>query len=355
MSNYLGNAYPGIRARMPRVAIASTPTPVSRHNVRINDQSRLVYVKHDDATSALYGGNKVRKLEYILGRGLDRGARRIATFGAAGSNHALATAIHSRELGLDCTCFLSNQRATPKVAGTLAKHVEIGTEIVSYRREPSKVLLFRRFLQNRNAWAVPLGGTCWYGALGFVNAGLEFAAQVESGELDCPSRIYVANGTMGTVAGLALGLALADLRCDLHAVRVATNDFTRPEVLQRLIEKTALLMQRVDKTVPADVAARTRVTWREGFFAGGYAHVDEPTLDAVAFANRELDLNLETTYTGKAMAALLQDAATVEEPVCFWNTYSSAATTNSGALSWDDVVRSGTELPDEFRRFFEQG
>ncbi|MEL7186194.1 MAG: pyridoxal-phosphate dependent enzyme [Pseudomonadota bacterium] len=346
MTDFLGNAFPGIAGSLPRIAIATLPTPVSRHCTQIYRDSRMVYVKHDDQTSPLYGGNKVRKLEYILGRALDRGAKRVATFGAAGSNHALATAIHANQVGLACTCFLSNQRSTPKVPVTLAKHAEIGTEIVSYRRAPSKVHLFRKFLQHRDAWAVPLGGTCWYGALGFVNAALELAAQIEAGELECPSRIYVANGTMGTATGLALGLALVELPCDLHVVRVAATDYANSDRLQHMLEKTAALMHRLDASVPADLASGVRVTWRDGFFAGGYAHYDEATLNAVGFAAEQLDLSLETTYTGKAMAALIQDAATHDAPVLFWNTY------NSVPLEMPDDF-CARDVPKEFRRYFD--
>ena len=345
MTDFLGNAFPGIKASLPRVDIATTPTPVSQHSVQVGDKQRSIFIKHDDQTSALYGGNKVRKLEYVFGRAMDRGAKRVATFGAAGSNHALATSIHARELGLDCTCFLSNQRSNPKVPVTLAKHVEVGTEVISYRREPSKVALFRKYIQHRNAWVVPLGGTCWYGALGFVNAGLELASQIEAGDLESPSRIYVANGTMGTVTGLALGLALADVRCDLHAVRVAMKQYANPGRLQRQLAKTAALMCRYDSSIPDDLASRTRVTWRDSFFAGGYAHVDEPTLSAVKFASDRLDLPLDTTYTGKAMAALVQDAATCDGPVLFWNTY------NSTPVEVSDVCYSDS-LPPEFSRYF---
>ena len=346
MTDYLGNAFPGIAANIPKVEIATLPTPVSQKNVRIGDVSRRISVKHDDQTSLVYGGNKVRKLEYIFGRALSRDAKRVATFGAAGSNHALATSIHAQEQGLECTCFLSNQRNNPRVPATLARHAEIGTELVSYRRAPSKVHLFRQFLQNRDAWVVPLGGSCWYGALGFVNAALELAAQIEYGELEMPSRVYVANGTMGTVTGLALGFALAELSCELHAVRVAATDYANTGRLQHMLEKTAALMHRFDASVPKNLVSRTRVTWRDGHFAGGYAHFDESTAGAVDFAASQLDINLETTYTGKAMAALLQDSATHAGPVLFWNTYNSSSIEIPDGFSVED-------LPKEFRRYFD--
>lgn len=346
MTDYLGNAFPGIASGAPKIEIASLPTPVSRHEVEFGDSSRTVYVKHDDQTSDLYGGNKLRKLEYLFGRALDEGAKRVVTFGAAGSNHALATAIHAKKLGLDCTCYLSNQRTNPKVPVTLAKHAEIGTDIVSWRRAPVNLNLLRQYFRNPDTWVIPLGGTCWYGTLGFVNAGIELAAQIESGELERPSRVYVANGTMGTAAGLALGFALADLAIELHAVRVASTDYANPTRFRHILRKTATQMHRLDTSVPEDLVEKTRVTWRDGFFAGGYAHYDDATTAGVEFAEAQLDLKLETTYTGKAMAALTQDAATHDGPALFWNTYNSRPI----EIAEDFSVES---VPEEFRRYFD--
>ena len=115
---------------VPRVSIADLPTPVSEHSLSLSNGVFEIVVKHDDKTNPIYGGNKVRKLEYLLARAISRGAQRVATFGAAGSNHALATAIHASGLDLDCTCFLSHQKATPNVPRTLNMHRKLGTEIV---------------------------------------------------------------------------------------------------------------------------------------------------------------------------------------------------------------------------------
>ena len=90
-----------------------------------------------------------------------------------------------------------------------------------------------------------MGGSSWLGAVGFVNAGLELAHQVASGDLELPHRIYIANGTMGSCAGLALGLALADLPTELHAVRVVDDRFTSPSGFERLMRKTAMMLHRI--------------------------------------------------------------------------------------------------------------
>ena len=350
MNDYLVNAYPKLEGKLRKQSFASLPTPISHHEINLPSGNRSLSVKHDDQTSNIYGGNKVRKLEYILQRAQDRGAERIATFGAVGSNHALATAIFAREFGLDCTCFLAHQRRTPNIPRTLNMHLELGTELVRYGGGVDRLELFRRYLQNRRTWVIPLGGTCWLGAVGFVNAGLELAAQIDSGELETPDRLYIANGTMGSVAGLAIGIAIAGLPIEIHAVRVADNRFAKREVLDRLMKKTTTLLNRLDPSIPLEAATRTRIIWRDDFYAGGYAAVDDATTYAVEYARDNLGLALDTTYTGKAMAALLHDLDVSSDgaSTLFWNTYNSRPlpSIDSDSLSLKD-------LPEQFRQYYE--
>lgn len=350
MSDFLANAYPRLADKLQKLPIANLPTPVSWHDLDTRAGNRRVMVKHDDLTSDLYGGNKIRKLEYIFQRAKDRGSERIATFGAVGSNHALATAMHAKQLGFECTCFLAHQVQTPRIQQTLDMHLELGTELIKWGGAVNRLELYRRKLQGRNIWVIPLGGSCWLGAVGFVNAGLELAAQVDGDSMDVPNRIYMANGTMASVAGLAVGLALADIDAEIHAVRVADNRFAHREVLDRLIEKTAELLHDLDPSIPADVADRGKVVWRDEFFAGAYAAVDDATEQAVEFAASKMGLSLETTYTGKAMAAMLSDLDSSDEDAryLFWNTYNSQPlpTFSSGHPRRD-------ELPKQFACYYE--
>ena len=349
VTDYLGNAYPELARKLRKMPIASLPTPISHHKFDFGAETRFLAVKHDDQTSSIYGGNKVRKLEYILQRAKDRGAKRVATFGTVGSNHALATAIHARECGLECTCFLAHQIRTPNIQKTLNMHLDIGTEIVKWGGGVNRLELYRHYLQNRKTWVIPLGGTCWLGAVGFVNAGLELASQIDAGELKTPDRIYIANGTMGSVAGLALGLALAKLPTAIHAVRVADNRFVKREVLDRLMIKTATLLNRFDPSMPSNLAVRTNIVWRDDFYAGGYAAVDDATINAIDFARDKLGITLETTYTGKAMAALLHDleSGTAGASNLFWNTYNSQPLPT---ISNDNTSRR--DLPEQFKRYY---
>ena len=349
MTDFLGLAYPRLAERLGKVTLASLPTPVVTMPVEAGHHR--IAIKRDDVSNPEYGGNKIRKLEYIFHRAQARGARRIATFGAVGSNHALATSIFARQCGFECTCFLARQKRIPSIARTLNMHRLLGTEIVRYGRSVDQLATFRRYLQGRRAWVVPLGGSSWLGAVGFVNAGLELAQQVEAGELSLPQRVYIANGTMGSAAGLALGLALAGLPTELHAVRVVDDRFASPAKFDKLLRKTAMLMRRFDAAIPADLADRASYRWRDEFFAGAYAAADDATRAAVALAADELQLTLETTYTGKAMAALLHDLRSPEyagQHCLFWNTYNSRP-----LASGSERPASRGNIPAEFMSYFD--
>lgn len=351
MSDYLSATYPALGQRLRKLQLAELPTPVERADFDTSGGLRCIAVKRDDISSAHYGGNKIRKLEYIFRRALDRGAKRVATFGAAGSNHALATAVLAKQVGLECTCFLGHQKCTPKVPIALNMHRLLGTEIVRYGGSVDQLALFRKYLQNRHTWVVPLGGSSWLGAVGFVSAGLELAQQVRDGELPCPDRIYIATGTMGSTAGLALGLAAAGLPTKVHAVCVVDKRFGNPVMLDRLICKTALMLNRLDPSFDSEMAKKAKLVWRGEFLAGGYAVVDERISDAVEVARDDLGLALETTYTGKAMAAMLHDLQQPDyngEQYLFWNTHNSRELPVTA-----DKPATLKNIPDDFLRYYD--
>lgn len=351
MIDFLSDAYPRLGRCLPKLPLAGLPTPVETNVLTLPAGARTIAVKRDDVSGVHYGGNKVRKLEYLLHRAVERNARRVATFGAAGSNHALATAILATDIGLECTCFLAHQKCTPKVPRTLNMHRHLGTEIVRYGGSVDQLTLFRKYLQHRQSWVVPLGGSSWLGAVGFVNAGLELAAQILGGETPCPDRIYIANGTMGSTAGLLLGLAAAGLPTEVHAVCVVDPRFGSPDKLERLLRKTAMMLNRIDRSFAVETADQARLVWRDEFLAGGYAVFDERMSNAVEIARENLGLDLETTYTGKALAAMLHDLQLPDydgETYLFWNTH------NSRELPVGARQPATLEnIPEEFLRYYE--
>ena len=351
-TDYLSARFPNAGKTLKRENFANLPTPAGDVLVDHASGQRTISLKHDNLTGDLYGGNKVRKLEYLLKHAGEKHCKRIATFGTAGSNHALATALYSRKLGFDCTCFLSHQAKTPMAPATLNMHIKNGTDLVTYGGSYAKrIATLREHLWGKDVWVLAGGGSSWLGAVAFVNAGLEFADQVASGLVSAPDRLYVATGTMGTAAGLAIGLALAELPAEVQAVRVSDTSIMNEEALHRLITKIALMLRRLDDTLPSNLESRARIVVRHDFFAGGYTKTNDATDAAVQFAKDQLDIKLETTYTGKAMAALLNDLDDpqfADKNFLFWNTYSSAELPVPHDKPLDEAA-----LPEEFIRYFE--
>jgi D-cysteine desulfhydrase len=230
-------------------------------------------------------------------------------------------------------------------------HVRLGSKVFRYGGDrAARLKTLREHLPGEKVLAVPLGGTSWLGAVGFVNAGLELAQQVCDGDIEQPDEIYVAMGTMGTVAGLALGLALSGNPARVQAVRVTDEHFANPGRLDQLIRKTAALLHRADPDIPAGLERRVRLQYRPEFFGAGYAKSNPETDMAVSIASSELGLALEATYTGKAFRALLHDRQQNEIPTkrLFWNTYNSVPLPVTTRRP-EDV----SSIPEEFLGYFD--
>ena len=148
----------------------------------------------------------------------------------------------------------------------------------------------------------------------------------------------------------AIGLALADISTEIQAVRVTDRNYSGGQRLQQLINKTLDMMRRIDKSVPRDLAARTNIRLRHSFFGDGYAHSNDATDFAVRFALENMGLTLESTYTGKTMAALLADLESSHDDqakILFWNTYNSVT-----LPAIVEAVPGRGELPVEFLSYF---
>jgi D-cysteine desulfhydrase len=185
---------------------------------------------------------------------------------------------------------------------------------------------------------IPMGGTSALGATGFVEAALELLDQAR------PDAVYLAGGTLGTAVGLAVGLAAAGAPTRIAAVRVTPPTIANEAILARLASETVALLRGLDPSFPALDRRDLALALREGFFEPGYAAVTPAARAAVGVA-RDLGMKLETTYTGRAFAALLADAADgklADADVLFWDTYSSAPMPAAG----DEEV-----LPAVLRQF----
>ncbi len=355
--NSLLAAYPALRGAMPCVDIAELPTPVeSLPSFCAEAGAESVHVKRDDQTSPLYGGNKVRKLALLLGAAQVRGARSVITFGGAGSNHALATALFAARMGLRCRSILGPQHNAHSVRHNLLAALHAGAILCPCAWRDTARETRQRFLEAAAEggvfpYVIPPGGSSPLGAAGFVDAAFELREQIRAGMLPEPNCIYVASGTMGTCIGLALGLAAAGMSTQVEAVRVTTDPYTGMAHARALFHACNQLLREADPNFPEFPFPEDRFRIREEFFGEEYALYTEASVEAVRRAREQGGIRLEGTYTGKTFAALLHDAAAGTlrgKRVLFWNTHNGSDTAALGAgTDWHD-------LPPALHRYFEE-
>ncbi|MEQ1440598.1 pyridoxal-phosphate dependent enzyme [Fontimonas sp. SYSU GA230001] len=324
MSSYpLFDAFPRLGV-FPRAGLLHGATPVQP--LRGYD---TVWIKRDDLSASDYGGNKIRKLDLLLARAAADDRRDLVTFGYSGSNFVAATAWHGRKLSLTTHAFLLPQADAPYVADNLATGLHCGAELRVGRSQPAVVAQalacsLRVLARSGRAprW-IPPGGSTPLGALGFVNAAFELRQQIDAGELPVPQRLYVAFSSMGTVAGLAIGLALAGLPTRIEAIQVVGPQFASRDKLDRLVQRTLALLRRTD---PAAAPARiAEVDIRTEFFGEHYAVATDATKGAMQRFAAATGAHSDSAYSGKALAGLHADldAGTVHEPVLYWHTFNA--------------------------------
>ena len=327
----LCDRFPGTK-NLAHVTLGCLPTPVEP----VPGLARLLglqslFVKRDDVSGRAYGGNKVRKLEFLLGQALAESRRAAITFGAVGSNHVRATAVYGGQLGLQVHAVLAPQPSTPyleanlradRAAGATLHFVDSFAQALRRGAELRDEIALRDGIE---PFVIPFGGTNPRGTIGFVNAAIELAGQIEAGALPAPDLIYAAYGSTGTASGLAIGLAAVGLRSLVVGVRVVPAESTNPERTRRVMQEAVALLRELDAGFPWVKPADLGLEVRDGFIGDGYAASTAESLEAVALAEAN-NIHLETTYTGKALAALVADARAGKlagKTVLFWNTHSS--------------------------------
>ncbi|WP_158608599.1 1-aminocyclopropane-1-carboxylate deaminase/D-cysteine desulfhydrase [Stagnimonas aquatica] len=322
MSAYpLFDAHPRLAA-LPRAGIFQTPTAV-----RALPGYDGAWVKRDDLSNSEFGGNKIRKLDLLLGEAQAQRRRCLLAFGYSGSNFVAASAWHGRRLGLDTIGLLLPQAGAPYVADNLATCAAAGAELALGQSSAGLVSqalarsLRRLATQGRWPYWMPPGGSTPLGALGFVNAAYELRAQIEAGLCPEPERITVAFSSMGTVAGLAIGLALAGLRSRVVAVQVVSTQFATPAKLDRLIAQTQALLRRYDPAIPTRAAA---VEIRTEFYGQDYAVPTAATTAAMQAFQQASGARGDSAYSGKALAGYYADLQRgLPGPSLYWHTFNA--------------------------------
>jgi len=348
----LFRAFPALPRRLPRYPLLAAPTPVEPLPLPGFAEGSL-WVKRDDRSCPLYGGNKPRKLEFVLGAALARGAHRLVTTGGLGTNHGLATTILGGDAGLATTLVLVRQPLTPGVQRALLLHAAYGARLVYGANVPGTALQVLRVLaastlRGEKPFFVATGGSSRRGDAGFVSAALELAEQVRTDSCPEPAEIYVPVGTGGTLVGLVAGLALARLRS--RVVGVLVTDILPPSArsLARAARAVLAWLRRLEPALPQARVEPADFELVASQLGAGYGAPTDAGRDAVGAAGA-CGLQLETTYTGKSLAEILERRrrdALPRGPVLFWNTYNGVDVAARAPQPLDP-----RSLPPRFHRF----
>jgi len=355
----LFSSFPRLRQALPHCHIGGFPTPVEplAGIASRTGRSGGLFIKRDDLSASLYGGNKIRKLEFLLAAARRAGAKRVITSGAAGSNHALATALYARKMGFAVTLMLAEQPYLPTIGSTLMADFACGAELfhddtyAQHRKHLQAVAEHYLNVEGVAPYVIVGGGSSALGAAGFVNAAFELREQIKNGSLPEPAAIYVAFGTMGTVAGLLIGLRAANIRSKIVAVSVVPDVVANEEKFAILFEDTCRLLCDADPAFPRVTLNRDDYCINYDFLGEGYGICTSAGLAAMEEFKSGDDIALDPVYTGKTAAAFLEDARSGgglrEKNLLFWHTKSkNFPRLPQGAGS--DFHR----LPREFHRYF---
>ena len=326
-----------LRRRWPdlalgRIVLGTAPTPVRpMETVTVGRDVRLWAKREDAYGDGAWGGNKVRKLEWILAEAQRRGVRTLLTVGGIGTNWGLVCATYGAEHGFRTVLGLLDQPEDDRVREHLER-LERSDAVIhrfsdkrALRRALPGLMLRYAFggvsgrTSPRFPWYLPVGGSNAFGTLGYVETAFEIAEQVRTGTLPEPASLVVPVGSGGTIAGLALGLRIAGLKTRILGVVVNDAVPLDAPVLVQLANATGrLLRQRGATEVPTLTPHDLDV--RYDWLGRTYGDPTPEALEAVAAA-AEVGLVLEPVYTGKALAAIASLGTSLPGPVLWLDTY----------------------------------
>lgn len=317
-----------------RIPLAQLPTPIEPLDklTALLGGPRL-YIKRDDQTGLALGGNKTRKLEFLMADALAQKADVILTAGAAQSNHCRQTAAAATKLGLRCALIL-NGTPPPVPNGNLLIDIMLGADLHwvprERRNERMEELAAELRSEGHTPYVIPVGGSNGIGAQGYVVAAQEALDQF-AGREEMVGTMIVASSSGGTQAGLALGGKLAGYDGKIIGISIDKGERgpDRYEVeLADIANATAEAMGVQVRMSPEEFMVEY------GYLGGGYGVVGELEREAITLMAREEGIILDPVYTGRAFGALLDmmrkgvfggPSSGDQNGILFWHTGGAAA------------------------------
>lgn len=317
--------FPELREAVPQRPLVHAPTPVERIAPSDYLRGESLWIKRDDLVSPLYGGNKVRRFEFLFADAEAKGRRTLVTVGGLASTQVTATILFGKALGFEVAAVFFDQPITDFLRGAIALDVAARPVLVyggSYAGTALRTWTSYRKL-DRPYFIAP-GASSPLALLGYVDAMLELGEQVERGEMPRPDRIVLPAGSGGTTAALALGASILGWPTVINAVRITDAIACNSAVMRLWYERTRrYLKARSPSFARLRLAApRIEVDGRE--LGKGYGFETASALAAIEPIRALIGAPGEVTYSGKAVAGLRVIAKERPgETMLFWNTLSS--------------------------------
>lgn len=310
--------------QLPRQCLGFFPTPLMPlRKLGAQFGGPQLYIKRDDQTGLALGGNKTRKLEFILGDALAAGADTVVTAGAAQSNHCRQTAAAAATLGLECHLVLGGQEPDA-ASGNLLLDQLFGCHIhwTGVHRKGEDIPQIVDYLKSagKKPYVIPYGGSSELGALSFVAAMKELDSQCREYDLSF-SHIVFASSSGGTHAGMMLGKKLLGLDCEIIGINIDKDASGGTPFAQCILD----LANRSAALIGADLQFdENDLQLNADYVGGGYGVVGDAERGAIELTARSEGILLDPVYTGRAMAGLIdllrKKRFSAEDRVLFWHT-----------------------------------
>ena len=302
-------------ATQPRMTLTTLPTPVT-DAIRLREalggpaKCPRILIKRDDLTTLGLGGNKARKLEYLVADARAQGATTLITTGAVQSNHARMTAAAACVAGMRCVLVLTAAEDPPAIAGNLLLDKLYGATIrfvpaidpmLAVGQDEAIVaeVVAEERAAGRTPYVIPVGGSSGVGVCGYIGGSAELVEQLAEMEV-APSRLYYASGSRGTQAGLTLGAKLCEAPYRVYGVAVSAGEPEKIERAKRIANEAAARLELPERLERGDLITD------QDHIGEGYGIPTADALDAIALLARSEAILLDPCYTSKAMAALVQ-------------------------------------------------
>lgn len=307
-----------------KLHLAFTPTPLVRSNLLKDIPGGFqLWIKRDDQTGLGLGGNKLRKLEFLLNEAVERNSDAVITAGAIQSNHCRQTAAACAQMGLECHLVLGGE--TPDVyEGNLLLDDLFGAIIhwAGPQRKGESIPKIEAELRakGKSPYVIPYGGSNVIGALGFVDAAYELASQLNDLKIQ-KANIVFASSSGGTQSGLMVGVKLLGSEWNIHGIAIdkgAAGDKPFDQHILDLANELGGVLNMDRKFSKGDLILHN------DFVGAGYAMVGDAEREAIRLCASRDGCVLDPVYTGRAMAGLLalcrQKVLDPEIPIIFWHT-----------------------------------